>query len=331
MDYITEPHIETPPEKSPSKPSRLFLLLTIVIVLFSIIAMCSQPPLSFPTASVLEVKQGATLTSVSRTLKEGGFIRSKTLFKSYATLLAGDTGVKAGSYWFPRPQTAYELAQRLVEGREEQAPVVLTVPEGSSVADIARIATKEMPAFDAKAFLALAKGKEGYLFPDTYHVSAHVTPEALINAMEENFTDKVLSIESQRQEFGGKLEDVITMASILEGEARLPETRQIVAGILWKRLSIGMPLQVDTTFKYINGKTSEELTLADLAIDSPYNTYKYKGLPPTPISNPGLGAILAAVTPTPTDYFYFLTDKDGVMHYAKTLAEHAANKAKYLK
>ena len=108
------------------------------------------------------------------------------------------------------------------------------------------------------------------------------------------------------------------------------ESRQIVSGILWKRLSLGMALQVDASFKYINGKGTKDLSLADLKIDSPYNSYLYKGLPPTPICNPGLGSIQAALTPTQTAYLFFLTDKTGNMHYAKTYAEHLLNKQKYL-
>ena len=121
------------------------------------------------------------------------------------------------------------------------------------------------------------------------------------------------------------------MASIIEKEARTMETRQIIAGILWKRLELGMPLQVDVSFKYINGKTTKNLTLADLKIDSPYNSYLYKGLPPTPISNPGLDAIKAAISPTKTDYLYFLSDRKGLMHYAKTYQQHLQNKELYLR
>lgn len=127
-----------------------------------------------------------------------------------------------------------------------------------------------------------------------------------------------------------KISDVIIMASILEGEA-LPKDRQVVAGILWKRLSIGMPLQVDATFRYINGKGTYDLTADDLKIDSPYNTYIHKGLPPGPISNPGIDAISASLNPIPTKYLYYLTEKDGTIHYAKTFTEHIANKNKYLK
>ena len=146
-----------------------------------------------------------------------------------------------------------------------------------------------------------------------------------------NFGERIKILEEDIKKFGKSESDVIKMASILENEARLYESRQIVAGILWKRISLKIALQVDAAFKYINGKTTEDLTLDDLKINSPYNTYNRLGLPPTPISNPGLLAIKAAVNPIKTQYLYFLSDKSGNMHYAITLEEHAENKWKYLK
>jgi UPF0755 protein len=183
--------------------------------------------------------------------------------------------------------------------------------------------------FNKEEFLNLAKGREGYLFPDTYFVSGSVNPSEIIQMMENNFTKKITSVPGIATSTH-TLKDIITMASILEGEA-LPKDRAVVAGILWKRLGMGMPLQVDSTFSYVNGKNTYELTLDDLKIDSPYNTYEHKGLPPGPISNPGLDAIISALTPTKTKYLYFLTEKDGTIHYAKTFEEHKRNKELYLK
>ena len=120
------------------------------------------------------------------------------------------------------------------------------------------------------------------------------------------------------------------MASIIEKEVITHEDMKTVSGVLWKRIAIGMPLQVDAVFPYIMGKNTFELTREDLQFDSPYNTYKYKGLPPGPINNPGLDSILAAATPAKTKYVYFLSDKDGNFHYAVSYAQHLANKKKYL-
>lgn len=121
------------------------------------------------------------------------------------------------------------------------------------------------------------------------------------------------------------------MASLIEREAKTDEDRKTIAGILWNRIDLKMPLQVDAVFGYIKGIDTYHPTSEDLSIESPYNTYLHAGLPPTPISNPGLESLHAAATPTKTDYLYYLTGKDGVMHYAKTFEEHKANRAKYLK
>ena len=148
--------------------------------------------------------------------------------------------------------------------------------------------------------------------------------------MHSNFLKKINTVKKIILNSGHSESDIVITASILEGEA-LPADRSTVAGILWKRISTGMPLQVDSSIKYITGKGSVDLSLNDLKINSPYNTYVYTGLPPTPINNPGIQAIISAATPTQTDYLYFLTEKDGTIHYAKTFAEHVANKVKYLK
>ena len=175
----------------------------------------------------------------------------------------------------------------------------------------------------------MAQEKEGYLFPDTYFISPAIKPEDLIEKMSINFNEKIPNI-SGISTTTYKFEDVIIMASILEREARTMESRRIIAGILWKRLKIGMPLQVDSSFLYINGKGTFELTLDDLKTDSPHNTYKYKGLPVGPIGNPGEDSIFAAIHPIETKYLYFLTGHDGKMYYGKTFDEHKKNKAKYL-
>lgn len=133
------------------------------------------------------------------------------------------------------------------------------------------------------------------------------------------------------QKTGSTSPEIIIMASLLEKEAKTEQDRKIISGILWKRLDVGMPLQVDASLNYINGKTSAEMTQKDLNQDSPYNTYKYKGLPLTPICNPGLDAISVALNPISSPYWYYLSDKNGIIHFAKTFEEHKENKFKYLR
>jgi len=214
---------------------------------------------------------------------------------------------------------------------KESREVTVTIPEGLSIKQIGEI-LENAKLFPKDAFVKIAQKEEGYLFPDTYRFYKNAKPEDAVVKMKENFNKKVTAdILEEIKKSKRTLREVVIMASILEEEVKSTEDRKIVAGILWKRLDRGMGLNVDAALTYILGRASHDLTIDDLKFDSPYNTYRYRGLPPTPISNPGLDAILAAASSTPSKYFYYLTDKEGAVHYAKTLEEHALNKFKYLR
>ncbi len=292
-----------------------------------------RAPRSFPPTAVIAVTNGKGLAEIAVELKEKNIIQSTFWFNNFIIFLKQEKQIVGGDYYFDRPLNVYQVAKRLASGSFNIEQVKTTIPEGSSVFDISDIMLKNYPEFKASEFILAAKAKEGYLFPDTYKFGANVNPEKVIEVMSTTFDKKIKdqAVAEAIADYGKPLEDIVIMASLLEGEARLTRTRQIVAGILWERIRLGMPLQVDASFRYVNGKTTEDLTLDDLKIDSPYNTYLYKGLPPTPISNPGLDSILAAATPIDTDYLYFLTDDDGKMHYAETFEEHSANVQKYLR
>jgi UPF0755 protein len=241
--------------------------------------------------------------------------------------------VVEGDYALPKKQNVLTLAWRVSHGKLDITPVRITLPEGINSFEIADIISNNFPSFDKKIFLDLVEKEklEGYLFPDTYFFMPNVIEEEVIKIMHNNFYEKIKEVSDDIGKFGKSESDVIKMASIIEEEARTLESREIIAGILWKRISMGMALQVDSSFRYINGKTTATLSTEDLNIDSPYNSYTRRGLPPTPISNPGLEAIKATISPRKTPYLYFLTDKDGNMHYATTFEEHVANKLKYLR
>jgi len=307
-----------------------FLFACILVSLVFYLSLWRAPS-DFPVHSIVRVESGESLQVTTQKFTALRMIRSPFIFRSLVILLGGEKKVTAGDYLLTIKESPLTLAWRIIEGRLGMEPVKVTVPEGLNVSEISGILSKNLISFDVKTFEALAKEKEGYLFPDTYFFPPTAKPEDVMSRMQENFIEKIKSIQQDIELFGKSEKDVVTMASILEGEARDTESRRIVAGILWRRMSIGMPLQVDATFKYINGKNSFNLTYADLKIESPYNTYVVKGLPPTPINNPGINALLAAVTPIKTDYLYFLTGDDGKMYYAKTFEAHKINKAKYLK
>lgn len=288
-----------------------------------------SPPRDYPVGKVFSVISGQSLEEVTNSLYEMRAIRYPLIFRSHVILLGGEKKVQAGDYLLNEKEGAANLARRLVMGDYHLETIKVTIPEGWNVFEISEYLSNNLIDFDKDKFIKISEPKEGYLFPDTYFVSPAIKPEDLVERMAKTFNEKVPNVPGLATSTY-KVKDVIIMASILEREARTMESRRTIAGILWNRIKIGMPLQVDASFLYINGKGTFDLSYADLRIDSPYNTYKYKGLPPGPIGNPGLDSIYAAINPIKTKYLYFLTGKDGKMYYAKTFEEHKLNKVKYL-
>ncbi|MEK7109423.1 MAG: endolytic transglycosylase MltG [Patescibacteria group bacterium] len=287
-------------------------------------------PIDFPVGAYLRVPAGQTLAQVGEQLKAKHLIRSVAVFEGLVRLLGSDQKIYAGEYFFSGKQDAWVVAERLVSGDYELTPIRMVFYEGLTAKQMADLLAKKVPDFDAGIFLAEGQPKEGYLFPDTYFVLPGEDPLLLLRAMQNNFDARVAGASSTIQKFGKSLPEVIVMASLLEREAADSQSRRIIAGILWRRIAIGMPLQVDAVFPYIIGKNTFQLTKEDLRVDSPYNTYKYKGLPPGPIANPGMSSILAAVTPIKTNYLFYLSDKQGNFHYSATYAGQLANSRKYL-
>ncbi len=304
-------------------------------------------PSDFSSEKFITIERGSSLNKVASQLKEEGIIKSEFIFKIIVSLMAGEGGAKSGVYFFKEPQNILTVSGRIIGADFKLTPAKVIIPEGLTIAEISDILQNSLMNFDKKGFLKLTTGSiffdnnisdkpfdslEGFLFPDTYFFFPTVENSQIISDMRSNFNLKMTSeIKEEIRKRGLDVYKIITMASLIEEEARQPETRRIVSGILWKRLNAGMPLQVDAVFPYIMGKNTFEVTLDDLKVDSPYNTYLYSGLPKGPIANPGLDSILAAVYPKDSDYWYYLSDKDGNMHYSKTFEEHKKNKEKYLK
>jgi UPF0755 protein len=203
----------------------------------------------------------------------------------------------------------------------------ITFPEGFRVRDFKTF----FPATSSSQSLEFLIQYEGRLFPDTYFIKNSTTVHELVDVMQSTYESRLTPLRERIKESPFTEEEILILASILEREANDETSMRMVSGVLHNRLKINMPLQVDAVFEYLIGKTSAELTEADLDIDSPYNTYTNTGLPPTPISNPGILAIEAAIAPTDHSYLYYLTDADGVFHYANTFDEHRQNKARYLR
>jgi len=310
--------------------SKKIIVLVVIITIFIFYISFNLPPKDFPLNQVLIVESGQSLQQITDSLYENHVIRSPFFFRTYVIILGGEKRVIAGDYLLDQKIGPADLAYRLVRGKFHLEPFKATIPEGWNIFQTGDYLKENLVNFNLAQFLILAKEKEGYLFPDTYFIFPTTKPEGIIKMMEDNFEAKINSLSAFATTTRSK-EDIIIMASILENETRTPEDRRIVSGILWKRLKLGMPLQVDASFVYVNGKNTYELTANDLKIDSPYNTYKYQGLPPGPIGNPGLDSILAALNPTTTKYLYFLSSLDGKMYYAQTFEQHKKNRELYLK
>lgn len=302
------------------------------VFLFLVFFFTIAAPASAPNDTLLKIPAGTSVYAAGEILKSRHIIRSTLIFDAAARLF-GTRGVIAGEYHFPGPQNVLLVGMRLAQGDFEITPVRVRLLEGATVKEMAQLLDKQIPDFDAVAFLKDAQPREGYLFPDTYFFLPGVDSGDVLAVLGNNFTEQMAQprVKAAIKDFGKPLSDVIVMASLLEREAPASADRRVIAGILWKRIKLGMPLQVDAVFPYIIGKNSFQLTTSDLKTDSPYNTYTHKGLPPGPIANPGLDAILAAATPTATNYLYYLSDKQGNFHYSATYAQHLAYQKKYLR
>ncbi|MDO8592241.1 MAG: endolytic transglycosylase MltG [bacterium] len=299
------------------------------------------------------VSKGETIKQIANNLSKADLIKSPFYFRY--VIWRVDLKIQAAEYLISPALSAREIIKILSAGEAVGRDKNITLIEGWSLKDMAAYLEKNQLAgsgeylklagaplndwrfgFSRPDFLSdapLDAGLEGYLFPDTYRISANAAPEQIINKMLNNFNKKLTppmrrDITAQNK----TIYQIITMASLVEKEVRTPADMKIVSGIFWNRIKIGMPLQSDATLSYILGDKIGGHTIEQTKIDSPYNTYKYRGLTPGPIANPGLNAITAAIYPAENDYVYFLSDPaTGKTIFSRTLNEHNENKAKYLK
>lgn len=307
----------------------LFILL-VALAIF-VYTKVIPAPKDFPADSIVLIEEGTTLKDAASMLKEKRIIRSPLLFQMSAIVYGGEKNIIDGYYGFKTPIPVYEVARRVVRGDRQLPQTKITIPEGLSLKQMADVYDAKLEQFDKEKFLTLTKGKEGYLFPDTYFFFPFENEENVIEKMSAVFDKKIASVQNDIDASGRSLKDIIIMASIIEKESSGNGDREIISGILWKRIAKGIRLQVDATFLYINGKESKELTVKDLDINSPYNTYRNEGLPPGPIVSPGLASIKAALHPEDSPYLFYLHDPTGQVHFAKTFDEHKKNIAAYLR
>ncbi len=302
----------------------------VVLLLMAVGLFFNAPPQKFPAGTVVTVSAGSSVSSQAEKLKVQSFISSSFLFTRLVPLV-GKKGIIAGDYYFPSKLSLFEVVMRITHGTFGMQPAKITIPEGYTVSDIGSLfQSGRFYKFSAVDFIALAKSKEGYLFPDTYFFMPSVTASDITQTLSDNFNAKIKPYAIEIASSTHSLSDIISVASIVEKEAASSTDRQVISGIIWQRLKLGMPLQVDATLGYVLDKGTFQLTSNDLKLDSPYNTYVYRGLPPAPIGNPGLDSIDATLHPATTKYLYYLSDKSGKVYYAKNFAEHQVNRQKYL-
>jgi len=307
----------------------LAVLGAFIILIIGYFAIFTAPR-DFPSGTLVSIEKGMTLGEISTRFEERSVIHSPVLFSALVRMIAGDGGALAGDYYFPIPESVWGAAVRITRGEYGLDPVRVVIPEGATIVEISEVLDWKLPSFPARTFLKLTEGKEGFLFPDTYFFLPNVEPKQVIEVMKDNFDSRIADLSEEIVFSGKNIEEIITMASILEKEALTYEDKEIISGILWKRISIGMPLQVDAPFVYGIGKNTFDLTKTDLITDTPYNTYTNKGLPPGPIANPGLDSIVAALRPVETPYFFYLSDRKGNMHYGRDFEEHKRNRVRFL-
>ena len=293
----------------------------------------------------LVVESGASAQSVIDQLAGAGVLDSGSLLRNYMRYRGLDVGIQAGSYEVTGAMTIRELASTLQTARPPE--VVLTIVEGWRLEQIAEAIDRANLDYSGQEFLAavntpemdheLVTGTdalEGFLFPDTYRLEPNGSPQTLIEAALDNFLRRVDPALRQSFELQGlTLTQAVTLASIVEREAIVPEERPLIAAVFLKRLRSGLPLEADPTVQYalgwqpIGGWWKSPLTLLDLEVDSPYNTYRYSDLPPAPIAAPGLASLEAVGSPIETSNLYFRADCDGSgrHQFAETFEQHLQN------
>jgi UPF0755 protein len=304
-------------------------------------AFALRPPSAQDTNLVkFEVAPGQKSNAVVSQLHDQQLIRSRPAFQLYLALHGLRGKLIAGSYQLRRSYSSAEIADIITSGKVTENR--LTIPEGTNLLQIKKLVSEKgittdqfdvaLKADYGKDFLIGRPHNvslEGYLFPDSYQVDSTTTAEALVAAMIDNFDKKVtLELRQRFTDLGLTLHQGITLASIVEEEVTGAEDRAKVSQVMLKRLRMGMRLETDPTVQYAADLVGQPFNL-DLA--SPYNTYRVTGLPPGPISNPGLDAIRAAANPADTEFLYFVSGRDGKTHFSKTFAEHERNIAKYLR
>ncbi len=283
------------------------------------------------TSKIFVVRKGESIREIGNSLKRENLIRSPVIFFVYIKLNGQDKNIQAGDYKLSPSMGLGKLIESLNHGTLD---IWVTIPEGLRAEEIADIFAKDLPSYE-ESWRPDLIANEGYLFPDTYLIPRDADASMVISIMKNTFNKRMDDAGINVNAPG--FVNALIIASIIEKEAKFAGDFPVVSSVIHNRLNDGMALQVDPSVAYALGYQTDtkkwwkqELTFEDLKVESPYNTYKYTGLPPRPISNPGVQAVQAALNPSTTDYLYYISDKTGHIHPAKDSAGHQANIQKYL-
>ena len=316
------------------KLAATILVLAIVVVgTYAAVAYYWLSPTGrFAPPQEVTIEKGESFRQIARSLADAGVVRSELALRVYGRLSRTASQIKPGDYAFKGGERIPDIMRHLVRG--DFIVVTIAIPEGLTVHEIAeRVAQTGLVCQDdfenaardgamVRALGLMPLGAEGYLFPATYKFSPHATTDDVLGAMLARFY-QVLTPQVEERMFAAGLDArrLVTMASIVEKEAKAPEERPLIAGVFYNRLRLGMPLQSDPTAEYeLDG--SKEPAVSAVHTASAFNTYDFTGLPPGPIANPGLKSIEAALNPTPTDYLYFVAREGGTHVFSKSYDEH---------
>ncbi len=322
-------------QKHTQQMKSIWILIFICILtgtsgLFALVYTLNMPERATVWPRSVSVEPGTSVKEITKAFEDAEVVRSRELLYFALTLLNNPEDIKASTYVFDEPVTTLTVARLLVTGDFDNDLIKFTHIEGERATHIAQAAENLLENFDSKAFLARAIPLEGKLYPETYFIPKTFTADELVDLMLNSF-EKHVRPEFNNNSTELSVDEILVLASILEREANSSESMKIVSDILQRRLKEGMPLQADASIEYVLDKPLKELTPDDLKINSPYNTYTNRGLPPTPIGNPGIEAVRAVLNPTPSNYVFYITDSEGVFHYAVTYDEHKNNIVRYLR
>jgi peptidoglycan lytic transglycosylase G len=316
-------------------------LALLALAAFEVGRAITPPPALSGGPRTVEIPQQQGLLGVARILAEAEVIRSRLGFVTLAVLRGTARSLKAGEYEIPQGASLLTTLQLIEAGKVK--PHLIVLPEGFTVRELARQLETERIALAADVLRVAsdpfftqglgieADSLEGYLFPDTYQVTRGMRVEEVLGRMVQRFRERIGTPEVRGggSARGLSLHALVTLASIIEKEAVVPDERPLIAGVFWNRLRRDMPLQADPTVAYAVGKDGRAPTREDLQVDHPFNTYRYRGLPPGPIANPGRASIDAALAPASVPYLYFVSVDDRRHHFSATLDEHNQAVARY--